>query len=367
MIRVLLLAVLFALCGILASVRATPAVIAPNGLAIAPDGTLYISDIGTHRVVKLQDDGEVIVVAGNGKGAFGGDGGAATNAFLFAPMDVTFDRDGNLLIADTYNHRVRRVDRRGVITTVAGNGKAGYKGDNGPALDAALDNPQGIAADEHGHVYVADTYNHVVRRVDRNGIMTTFAGTEAGLAGDGGPANKAQISLPMAVAIGPDKAIYICDAGNSRIRRVDTNGIIQTIAGQGGGAGLGGAGFSGDGGRASKAKLFAPADIVFDSAGNIYISDSGNNRVRIIRDGVIATLAGAGRAGYGGDGSSAVEAALNTPQKIAVDKDGNVFIADRANQRVRKVDPEGGMATILGIASPGGTVVDPERSRVQKK
>jgi sugar lactone lactonase YvrE len=332
----------------------------PNGLALDDKGDLYISDIGAHRVFKLDSRGRLTVVAGTGEGGFSGDGGPATRAQLNAPHDLAFDAEGNLLIADTFNHRIRRIDRQGVITTIAGSGSAPYTGYGAPAPKDTLNNPQGVAVDRAGNILIADTYNRVVRRLDRNGTLTVIAGSVAGLTGDGGPATEAQLNLPMAVTVGPDDSVYVSDAANSRIRRITSDGKIQTVTGFGGGEGIGGAGFVGDGGPAEKAKLFSPADVKFDTAGNLYISDSGNNRVRVIRGGAISTIAGTGRAGFGGDGKEAGAAELNTPQKIAVAKDGSVFIADRGNQRVRKVDARGFITTVAGEGKPTGMFLDPE-------
>jgi sugar lactone lactonase YvrE len=328
-----------------------PQLIYPNGLALDDKGDLYISDIGAHRVFKLDAKGLLTVIAGTGEGGFGGDGGPAIKAQLHAPHDLAFDAEGNLLIADTYNHRIRRIDRQGAITTVAGTGKAPYTGYGDRAPKDSLNNPQGIAVDRAGNILIADTYNRVVRRLERNGTLTIVAGSVAGLSGDGGPATEAQLNLPMAVTVGPDGSIYVTDAANSRVRRVATdgaNGKIQTVTGFGGGEGIGGAGFVGDGGPAEKAKLFTPADVKLDTAGNLYISDSGNNRIRVIRGGVITTIAGSGRAGFGGDGKPATAAELNTPQKIAIAKDGSIFVADRANHRVRKIDARGIITTVVG-------------------
>ena len=332
----------------------------PNGLALDDRGDLYISDIGTHRILKLNRLGRLIVVAGTGEGGFSGDGGPATKARLNAPHDLAFDTEGNLLIADTFNHRIRRIDRQGVITTVVGIGEAPYAGYGAPAPKDRLNNPQGVAVDRAGNILIADTYNRVVRRLDRNGTLTVIAGSVAGLSGDGGPATEAQLNLPMAVTVGPDGGVYISDAANSRVRRVTTDGGIQTVSGFGGGEGLGGAGFVGDGGPAEKGKLFTPADVKFDTAGNLYISDSGNNRIRVVRGGTITTFAGSGRTGFSGDGKDAMAAELNTPQKIVIAKDGSVFIADRGNQRVRKVDAKGFITTVAGEGKPTGMILDPE-------
>lgn len=337
----------------------TQTLVYPNGLALDRDGNLFISDIGTHRVLKLDRDQRLTVVAGTGEGGFGGDGGPATDAKLFAPMDLAFDADGNLLVADSYNHRIRRVDTLGVITTIAGGGKAPYPDGDAAATSVALNNPQGIALDGDGNLFIADTYNHVVRRVDRQGAMTTFAGTEAGLAGDDGPAREAQLNLPQAVAVAPDGSVYISDSANSRIRRVRPDGVIHTVCGSGPGSGEGGAGFGGDGGPAAQARLFSATDLDFNALGQLYLADSGNSRIRLVAHGVIVTIAGSGTPGFSGDGGLASGAALNTPQKIALAADGSLYVADRANRRVRRVDPNGLIYTVAVGAAPGGTLVDP--------
>jgi sugar lactone lactonase YvrE len=324
----------------------------PNGLALDDKGNLYISDIGAHRILRLDHRNRLVVVAGDGEGGFSGDGGPAIKARLFSPHDLAFDSGGNLLIADTFNHRIRRINRQGVITTVAGNGQAAYTGDKGPALQASLNNPQSIALDRDGNMLIADTYNHVVRMIDHHGVIVTFAGSVPGFGGDGGQANKAQISLPMAVAVASDGSVYISDAGNSRIRRVDAERKIQTVVGYGPAQDTYGAGFAGDGGPAEKAKIFSATDLKFDAAGNLYISDSGNNRIRVIRGGVITTIAGTGERGLSGDGKEALGAKLNTPQKIAIAADGRIFIADRANHRIRKVDAKRFISTIVGEGNP---------------
>lgn len=335
----------------------------PNGLAFDEDGNLYISDIGTHRLLKWNGHDDLSVLAGTGTGGFSGDGQSAERAQLFAPHDVVVDGNGNILIADTYNHRIRRIDGQGVITTVVGNGNSELAGDNGPALQASLNGPQGIALDREGTLFIADTFNHVVRRVDRAGIITAFAGSHAGLAGDGGPAKTAQLSLPVAVAVGPDGAVYISDAGNNRIRRVNSDGTIQSAVGFGPRSGTAGPGFSGDGGPPEKSKIFSAMDVEWSAAGNLYLSDSGNNRLRFICYGVITTIAGSGSAGFSGDEGKALTAALNTPQKIAVAKDGSVYIADRANHRIRKVDPSGLISTVIGEGMTTGIITVPELSR----
>lgn len=326
----------------------------PNGLALDAAGNLYISDIGTHLVLKLERGGILTRIAGTGAAGYNGDGIPALRARLNAPMDLAFDAAGNLLIADTYNHRVRRVDRQGRITTVAGNGRDDYSGDGGPAVKAALNNPQGIAPGPDGSLFIADTFNHVVRRVDAQGIIHPFAGTEAGLSGDGGPASRAQISLPVAVAVAPDGSVYLSDSGNNRLRRVNPAGIIETVAGNGPGTGTAGAGFAGDGGPAEKAKLFAPADLELGPRGELFLSDTGNHRLRRISEGVIQTIAGTGAAGFSGEGGSPLAAAFASPQKLALGADGTLYVAERASHRVRRVLPQGRLETVVGGNSIGG-------------
>lgn len=330
----------------------------PNGLAVSSDGRLFISDIGSHRVLRLERSGRLTHIAGTGNGGFSGDEGTAVSARLNGPHDLLFDNSGNLLIADTLNHRIRRVDRSGIITTIAGNGKSAFAGDGGPATEASLNGPQGMALDNIGNLLIADTWNHRIRRVDRSGIISTIAGTVPGFGGDGGPASACQINLPMAVVASPDGSVFLSDAANSRIRRIDADGTIRTIIGFGPGQDLYGAGFSGDGGPPEKARIFSATDLKLDSAGNLYISDSGNHRVRLVRDGLITTIAGSGRQGAGGDSGSAVDCELNTPQKICHDRDGSLFIADRANRRIRKVDSRGIIRTIAGSGAAAGMMLD---------
>jgi sugar lactone lactonase YvrE len=320
----------------------------PNGLALNAQGQLFISDVGAHRIFKLDQRGRLSVVAGTGAGGFAGDGGPATQAQLFAPHDLLFDAAGNLLIADTYNQRIRRIDGQGIITTLAGNGQAAYTGDGGPARQASLNNPQGLALDRRGNLLIADTYNHVVRRVTPDGTIATLAGSVPGHGGDGGPAIKAQINLTMAVAAAPDGSVYLSDAANSRIRRVAPDGTISTVAGFGPAQDTYGGGFAGDGGPAEQAKLFSATDLKCDAAGNLYLVDSGNHRVRVIRAGIIKTVAGAGTLGFSGDGGPALAAQFNTPQKLALAPDGSLYLSDRANHCVRKVDASGLIRTIAG-------------------
>lgn len=299
----------------------------PTGLAIS-GSDLLITDIGTHRLLRRNPAGVLAVLAGTGEGGFSGDGGPASKARLHAPHDTALDRTRSVLVADTYNHRVRRIDRLGMIRTIAGNGRAAYAGDGGPAVKASLNNPQGIAVAQDGALYIADTYNHMVRRVDGRGIITTFAGSEPGLAGDGGPAVKAQLSLPNAVAVAPDGSVYISDSGNNRIRRVRPDGIIETVLGTGPGSGTAGAGYGGDGGPAEKGRIFAAADVEVTPSGDLLVSDSGNHRLRLVSNGIVNSVTGR-------------ELPFRSPQKLAVGARGELYVATRATGAVWVLGEDG--------------------------
>jgi sugar lactone lactonase YvrE len=336
---------------LLAQVSPTQTLHLPNGLASDNAGGVYISDIGTHRIVKRDARGRLSVIAGSGEAGFSGDGGPALKAQLNAPHDLVFDAEGNLLIADTGNQRIRKIDRLGIITTIAGDGKALQSNYNGKVPETSLNNPQSLALDKAGNLLIADTFNHVIRKLDRSGKLTIFAGSVAGFGGDGGLATNAQMNLPMAVTVAPDGSVFVSDAGNSRIRQITLDGRIKTIAGFGPAADTYGGGYAGDGGPAEKAKLFSATDLKCNAAGNLYIVDSGNHRIRVIRSGVITTIAGNGQQGYSGDGKAATAAELDTPQKIVLAKDGTLFISDRANHVVRELNTKGMIRTLLRGAS----------------
>jgi len=320
--------------------------------------------------------GIITTVAGTGAVAgFSGDGGPAVSAKLRAPRTMEADTHGNLFITDTENHRVRKVDSNGTITTLAGTGTAGYNGDNIPATTAQLNNPHGIAVDAAGNVYIADSPNQRIRRVAPDGIITTVAGTGAsGYNGDNIPATTARLNYPKGVEVGPDGGLYIGDANNHRVRRVDlSTGMITTVAG------TGTAGAGGDGGPATSAQLNQPRNLAFGPDGDLYIADNTNFKVRRV-DSVtktITTVAGSGTAGYSGDGGAATSARLNEVRDVAVDAAGNVYIADELNHRIRWVDTggiirtfagtgtsgfsgDGGLATAARIAGPRGVAVDPQ-------
>ena len=326
----------------------------PRGLAVDRSGNLYIADLGNYRIRRVDGSGIITTIAGIGESGYGGDGGPANKAQLYRPKDVIVDSSGNLYIADTDNNRIRRVDTSGIITTIAGNGYRGYSGDGGPALEAQLSRPEGVAVDNAGDLYIADTWNHRIRRVDASGTITTIAGIGSeGLLGEGGPAVEAQLRAPSGVALDGSGNIYISDTYNMRIRRVDATGIITTVAGSGS-TGVGD--YSGDGGPAVEARLDTPHDVAVDDDGNLYIADTSNNRIRRVDgSGIITTVAGSVEGsdtrGYG----PAVEAALR-PVSVAADSTGNLYIADRRTDVIRRVDGAGIMTTIAGTGywGPGG-------------
>jgi sugar lactone lactonase YvrE len=278
--------------------------------------------------------GDIATLAGTAPG-FGGDGGPATAARLRTPRTMAADAAGNVYIVDTYNHRIRRVDTQGVITTIGGTGSAGSSGDGGPAVRARFDTPHGIASDPAGNVYVADPPNQRIRRIDAvTGIVTTVAGSgRSGYSGDGGPATAARVRHPKGVEIAPDGSLYIADNNNHCVRRVDLQtGVITTVAG------TGSRGFSGDGGPATAARLDEPRNIAFDAAGRLYIVDQNNRRIRRVdTDGTISTFA----------------SGFAFPRDVAVDEHGTVYVADEDADRVWRIDPDGSVNVFAGTGSGG--------------
>jgi sugar lactone lactonase YvrE len=319
------------------------------GVAVDSTGVLYIADEGNHRVRRVGTDGTITTVAGTGIPGYAGDGGPATQAQLAHPSGVAVDGTGILYIADQFNDRVRRVGADGTITTAAGTGSSGFAGDGKPATQAQLARPTGVAVDSIGALYIADQFNNRVRRVGINGTITTVAGTNtAGYSGDGGPATRAQLTSPAGAAVDSSGALYITDFGNNRVRRAGTNGTITTVAG------TGTARFAGDGGPATRAQLANPDGVAVDGTGAIYIAEYGNNRVRRVgADGTITTVAGTSISGFAGDGGPATQAQLAHPTGVAVDSTGALYIADQFNNRVRRVGADGTITTAVGTGIPG--------------
>jgi sugar lactone lactonase YvrE len=326
-------------------------------IVATPDvfGNLLIADYFNHRIRKVNaSTGVITTVGGTGVPGFSGDGGPAINAQLSYPASVAVDLSGNIFLADSGNNRVRRIDgSTDIITTVAGDGLFGFSGDFGPATSARLNDPIDVAVDAFGNLFIADYGNHAIRRVDvETGIITTVAGTGvAGFSGDGGPATAAQLNGPSGVALDGDGNLFIADSNNQRIRRVDAvTGNISTVAGNGM------IGFSGDGGPATTAKLAFPYSIAVDQ-GNLYIADYNNYRLRLVDGGGnISTVAGNGSTNFCCDGYPATSASLFGPEGAAVDPNGNLIITDSSNNRLRMVDTSGNVSTIggTGVAGYGG-------------
>lgn len=317
----------------------------PYSLAIDRAGTLYIADGGNHRIRKVSSNGTIATLAGTGVAGYSGDGGPAISAQLNAPLGVTVDNSGNVYIADSFNQRIRKVAPEGIISTVAGDGTCCFSGDNGLAAKAQLHQPEGVAVDGAGNLYIADLGNARVRKVSPSGVISTIAGTSSsGTAGDGGPATSAQLQIPWTVAVDPTGNVYISDA--NRVRKVVPGGAITTVAG------ILTAGFSGDGGVATKAQLDQPFGVAADASGNLFIADTGSNRVRkVASGGTITTIAGDGTHNFSGDGGPAASAQIYNPQAVALGPGGSIYIADYA--RVRRVSSNGIITTVAGNGTPG--------------
>jgi len=292
----------------------------------------------------------IVTYAGKFSPGDSGDNGPALQAKLNGPTGVAEDAAGNLFIADTGNNRVRVVGHTTPITAYAGTGTPGYSGDGGPATAAQLNQPSALAVDSAGNLYIADTANNVVRKVTLAGIITTFAGTgQPGYSGDNGQATAATLRAPGGLAVDAAGDVFIADTGNNVVREVSPSGIITTFAG------TGTPGFSGNGKLATKAQLQGPTGLAVTSRGDVLISDTLNNQVRVVRvaSGKIVAFAGTGTPGFSGDRGKAVDAMLRKPAGVAVDPTGYVYIVDSLNQRVRVVTPSGKIATFAGTGVPG--------------
>jgi trimeric autotransporter adhesin len=309
----------------------------PEGVAVGALGIIYIADTYNHRIRMVNEStGVITTVAGNGTAGYSGDGRQAILAKLKYPAGVAVDVSGNIYIADTSNYCIRRrTESTGIISTVAGTGTSGYSGDGGQATLARLSNPQGIAVDVLGNIYVADQFNNRIRIIT-NGVITTVAGTGGAGAfnGNGGKATSAVIVSPEDVAVDVSGNVYIVERERHCVRMVTkSTGLITTVAGDGT------ASFNGNGGLATSAGLSNPYGVAVDISGNLYITQGtlDDHRVRMVTksSGIITTVAGTGTSGFSGDGAQATQAKLNGPQSVAVDALGNVFVADTYNNRIR--------------------------------
>jgi uncharacterized protein (TIGR03437 family) len=316
------------------------------GMAADTGGNLYFA--GSQVIRKVSPSGTITTLAGNGLQGYTGDGGLATSARLSNPCSVAVDAAGNLYIADSTNQRIRKVSAAGIISTIAGNGTEDYSGDGGPATSASFSNPQAVAVDSAGAVYIADLRNRV-RRVSADGTITTYAGNGSfGSAGDGGPATDASLSGPSALAFDAAGNLYIAEASTNRIRKVTPGGVITTVAGNGT------TGWAGDGGPATSARLSYPYGVAVDPAGNLYVADNLNARIRkVSSSGIITTIAGNGFISYSGDGGPASASQLYAASTLALDRAGNLFVGDAGNYRIRKISAAGMVSTVAGNGTNG--------------
>lgn len=308
----------------------------PSGICLDFAGNIYFSDQNDCRIRKIDHSGIITTVAGCGPpGGYTGDGGPADSAKIYWPEGLTVDKRGIIYIADNFNNVIRMV-KEGFIYTIAGTGLIGFDTvDNIPATNANLWHPADVGVDNMGNVYFIDQANQFAKKIDTNGILTTVAGTgTAGFSGDGGPGTAAQLNWPEGIGVDTCGNVYIADLYNSRIRRVDAiTGIITTVAGSGTAGPA-----AGDGGPATDAVLWQASAVGLDHSGNIYITDLSNSRIRKVDQfGIITTVAGDSVYGFGGDGGLATNASLNHPQGVTADDSGNVYIADYENYRIRQV------------------------------
>jgi sugar lactone lactonase YvrE len=312
---------------------ATSATLAsPSAVAYDTAGNLYLADAQNHVVREITKSGQISTIAGAGIEGFGGDGGVATSAYLDTPTGVAVDTGGSVYIADSHNHRIRKVSN-GTIVTIAGTGVAGFSGDGAAATAAQLSLPSAVAVDAGGNIYIADTNNQRIRKI-AGATITTIAGDgEELFAGDGAAATAAVLDSPTGVAVDSTGNVYIADRHNQRVRMVTPGGTISTLAGSGAASFSGS--FSGDGATATGATLARPSGVSVDAAGNVYIADTDNQRIRQISGGTLATVAGSNQQGFGGDSGPATSAILNSPKAVVPDALGNLAIADKLNQRLR--------------------------------
>lgn len=297
----------------------------PAGLAVDNHGNVYVSDQNNNKIRKVNIFGVITTIAGFGSAGSSGDGGPSEKAKIFAPAGMALDKHGNLFFADSKNNRIRKIDTAGIISTVAGNGVNGLKGDDSLAIHAELNNPKGVAVDDAGNLFIADELNNRVRMVNTSGIITTLAGTDDGnnFLGNGSPATTVRLNKPNDVKVDKDGNVYIADTYNNFIRKVEPDGTLTNVAGSGT------TGFGGDNGVAGVSKINIPVSMALDRKGNLYFADKNNNRVRKIdAAGIVSTVAGNGANVSDGDGGSALEAQVNAPTAVAVDSSGNLYVGE---------------------------------------
>lgn len=306
----------------------------PTGVIFDASGNLYIADKNNNAVRKVSTAGVITTFAGTGIAGFSGDNGQATSATLNLPNRLSTDTLGNIYISDYLNSRIRKVATTGIITTVAGHIRQGFSGDGFQAVLAQIYWPVGITFDKAQNMYIVDNGNFCIRKVTTTGIISSPIGTPQvnGFSGDGGAATSAQFQNMIGVSVDANSNIFIGDAGNNRIRKVTTAGIISTSVG------TGVSGFSGDAGQATAAQINTPSGTVFNASGNLFISDHYNYRIRkVTTAGMISTAVGIGAAGYSGDGGAATAAKINGTSGLGVDASGNLYISDTKNNVIRKV------------------------------
>ena len=310
----------------------------------------------------ISSEWTVSVVAGTGEQGYSGDGSVATDAQLNNPFDLAFSPDGSLVFSDTFNHCIRRIDAtNGIISTIGGTGAKGFSGDGGPATGAQLNEPYGVVIDRSGRVFFADRLNRRVRVIDTNGVISTLAGDGSGaFSGDGGPAEAAGLVEPNGLALDPDQArLFIADVAGHRVRVVDLDRrTIDTFAG------TGDARHDGDGGPAAKAGVFGARAVAFTPDGSLYVMERQGSCIRRIRDGMIDTVAGTGARGYRGDGGDARLAVFDAPKEMAVDREGNIYVVDTESHAIRRIDARTWIVTTIasGLARPHGALVAPDGS-----
>ena len=305
----------------------------PYGVAFDSHGNMYVTDGYNNRIRKINTSGIITTVAGTGVQGYNGDSIPATTAQIYRPVGITLDASDNIYFCDGYNNRVRKIDVAGIITTVAGNGDITYNGDNIPATAAAISNPHCVALGHDGSLYITDCSNHRVRKVNTSGIITTIAGTGvSGYSGDNAPATDAMINFPYGIALDTAENIYFLDSYENVLRRIDGSGTIITVVGNGTTTPLG------DNGPATAGSLNGPGGISIGLDNTIYITDAHHERIRQVKEGVITTIVGTGTLGFSGDNGPATAAQIGLPGGIYVDKNtGDVFFTDFANDRVRRI------------------------------